>query len=58
MVARCSGDSRYFAVLDVIYQTQPTWARASDTWGALQKVLRDAGLAQSLMDACVGDRGA
>ena len=57
MVARCSGDSRYFAVLDVIYQTQSTWARASDTWGALQKVLRDAGLAQSLMDACVATAG-
>jgi protein-disulfide isomerase len=53
MVARCAGDGRYFAVLDVIYQTQSTWARASDPWSALQKVLRDAGLAQSLMDACV-----
>ena len=57
MVARCSGDSRYFAVLDVIYQTQSTWARASDTWSALQKVLRDAGLEQSLMDACLATTG-
>ena len=57
MVARCSGDGRYFAVLDVIYQTQSTWARASDTWGALQKVLREAGLAQSLMDACLATTG-
>jgi len=57
MVARCAGDGRYFAVLDVIYQTQSTWARASDTWSALQKVLRDAGLAQSLMDACLATTG-
>ena len=57
MVARCSGDSRYFAVLDVIYQSQSTWARASDTWSAMQKVLRDAGLAQSLIDACVATGG-
>jgi protein-disulfide isomerase len=57
MVARCAGDERYFAVLDVIYQSQQTWARASDTWGALQKVLRDAGLAQSLMDACLATPG-
>ena len=57
MVARCAGDDRYFAVLDLIYQSQQTWARASDTWGALQKVLRDAGLAQSLMDACVTTSG-
>jgi protein-disulfide isomerase len=57
MVARCAGDERYFAVLDVIYQSQQTWGRASDPWGALQKVLRDAGLAQSLIDACVATSG-
>jgi protein-disulfide isomerase len=57
MVARCAGDSRYFAVLDVIFQTQATWARASDTWSAMQKALRDAGLAQSLMDACLATPG-
>ena len=57
MVARCAGDSRHFAVLDVLYQTQSTWARASDPWSAMQKVLRDAGLAQSLIDACVATAG-
>jgi len=29
MVARCAGDSRHFAVLDVLYQTRNTWTRAS-----------------------------
>ena len=57
MVARCSGDGRYFAVLDVLYQSQSSWARASDAWSAMQKVLRDAGLAQSLIDACVSTPG-
>ena len=57
MAARCAGDSRYFAVIDAIYQTQSTWARASDPWSAMQKVLRDAGLAQSLIDACVATAG-
>ena len=57
MVARCAGDDRYFAVLDVLYQSQQTWARASDAWSAMQKVLRDAGLAQSLIDACVATPG-
>jgi protein-disulfide isomerase len=57
MVARCAGDSRHFAVLDVLYQTQSTWARASDPWSAMQKVLRDAGLAQSLIDACMATAG-
>jgi len=57
MVARCAGDSRYFAVLDVIYQSQSAWARGSDPWSAMQKVLRDAGLAQSLMDACLATPG-
>ena len=57
MVARCAGDSRYFAVIDVIYQTQSTWARASDPWSAMQTVLRNAGLAQSLVDACLATPG-
>ena len=57
MVARCAGDDRYFAVLDVIYRSQQTWARASDSWSAMQKVLRDAGLSQSLIDACVSTPG-
>ncbi len=57
MVARCAGDSRFYAVLDVIYQSQPTWARSADPWGALQKTLRDAGLSQTLMDACLATPG-
>jgi len=57
MVARCAGDERYFAVLDVLFQSQQTWARASDPWGAMQKVLRDAGLAQPLIDACLSTPG-
>jgi protein-disulfide isomerase len=57
MVARCAGDERYFAVLDVIYRSQQTWGRASDPWSAMQKVLRDAGLAQSLIDACLASAG-
>ena len=57
MVARCAGDARYFIVLDVIYQSRSTWAGSSDAWSALQKVLRDAGLAQSLIDACMTTSG-
>ena len=57
MVARCAGDERFYAVLDVIYQSRPSWAQASDPWGALQKILRDAGLSQALMDACLATPG-
>jgi protein-disulfide isomerase len=57
MVARCAGDSRYFAVLDVLYQAQSSWARASDPWSSMQSVLRNAGLAQSLIDACLATAG-
>ena len=57
MVARCAGESRFFAVIDAIYQTQSTWARASDPWSSMQAVLRNAGLAQSLIDACLATAG-
>jgi protein-disulfide isomerase len=57
MVARCAGDSRYFTVLDVLYQSRSTWAGSSDAWSAMQRVLRDAGLAQPLIDACMATSG-
>lgn len=57
MVARCAGDSRFYAVLDVIYQSRPSWTGAPDSWGALQRILRDAGLSQTLMDACLATPG-
>ena len=57
MVARCAGDERFYAVLDVIYQSRSSWTGASDPWGALQKILRDAGLSQALMDACLATPG-
>ena len=57
MVARCAGDSRFYAVIDVIYQSRQSWTGASDPWGALQKILRDAGLSQGLMDACLATPG-
>jgi protein-disulfide isomerase len=57
MVARCAGDSRFYTVLDVVYQSRASWTGASDPWGALQKILRDAGLSQTLMDACLATPG-
>lgn len=55
MAARCAGDSRYFAVLDVIYRSQAAWGGASDGWAAMRTLLRDAGMAQSLLDACAAN---
>lgn len=55
MAARCAGESRYFAALDVIYRSQATWGGASDGWAAMRAVLRDAGMAPPLLDACAAN---
>jgi protein-disulfide isomerase len=52
MVARCSGE-RYFAVIDLLFATQGTWARSTDTVGALKRAVAPAGMTSAEVDACV-----
>jgi protein-disulfide isomerase len=52
MVARCSGD-RFFTVLDRLYQTQSTWAAASNTTAGLKTAVAPIGVTAAEVDACL-----
>jgi len=52
IVARCSGD-RFFTVLDLLYQSQGTWAGSSNPTSALKSVVAQAGLSSAEVDACL-----
>lgn len=52
MIARCSGE-RYFAVLDLLFDTQGSWAGSADTVGALKTAVAPAGLSSTTVDACL-----
>ena len=54
-LAECSGNERYFAVADMIFRTQRTWATASDPIAELAKGLRIAGMGDNEVKACLAN---
>ena len=56
MVARCGGQERYFAFVDVIYAQQARWARSPDPVAALKQLVQIGGLDADEVDACLADK--
>jgi protein-disulfide isomerase len=57
MLARCSGDDRYYAMVDALFQTQETWAvPGGDGKERLLKIARQAGISKEQFDKCLGDK--
>jgi protein-disulfide isomerase len=55
MLARCS-DEKYFAMVDVLFKQQETWARAENARDALLQIARLAGFSQESFEACLTDQ--
>ena len=55
MLARCAGEDRYFAMLNVLFKNQLKWARAKDPAEGLGKFARLAGFSQAKFKACMTD---
>lgn len=56
MLARCSGEQRYFAMLDVLFQQQKGWSRSKTPLIELAKIGRLAGVGQAQFDACMANQ--
>lgn len=54
-LAECAGKDKYFGVIDMIFETQPKWATASDPMAELGKSLRIAGLGENEVKACLAN---
>jgi protein-disulfide isomerase len=54
-LAECSGKDRYYAVIDMIFASQGTWAVASDPIAELAKSLRIAGMGDNEVKACLAN---
>jgi protein-disulfide isomerase len=54
-VAHCAGSERFFGFVDVLFQTQRTWATAEDPTKMLHNVGRLGGLDGATIDACLAD---
>jgi protein-disulfide isomerase len=55
-LAHCAGPDRYFSFLDVLFQTQASWAQADDYVAALKRLGKLGGLSEEQMDACLADQ--
>jgi protein-disulfide isomerase len=55
VLAHCAGPDRYFSFLDVLFETQASWARADDPIAALKRLGKLGGLTEAEMDACFAD---
>jgi len=54
-VAQCSGDDRYFGVLELLFKSQLTWARSNDPIEGIKQVARFAGMDGETVDKCLAD---
>jgi protein-disulfide isomerase len=54
-LAECAGKDRYFAVVDMIFENQGTWAAAQDPIAELSKSLRIAGMGDNEVKACLAN---
>lgn len=52
MLARCA-DDKYFAMIDVLFQQQQTWAGVENAREALLQISRLAGFSQESFEACL-----
>ncbi|MGH6913200.1 MAG: DsbA family protein [Geminicoccales bacterium] len=55
-LAHCAGPDRYFGFLDVLFETQESWARADDFVAALERLGKLGGLSEQQIDACLADQ--
>jgi protein-disulfide isomerase len=55
MLARCSNDN-YFAMVDVLFKQQESWAGVADAKAALMQIAKLAGFSQESFDACLTDQ--
>lgn len=56
MLARCAGKERYFGFIDVLFEQQSSWSRASDPTQALARIGKLGGIGSKAFEACMADQ--
>jgi protein-disulfide isomerase len=57
MVARCSGDGRYFPMVDALFETQDVWAvTGNEGKDKLLMIARQSGMSKEQFDKCLADK--
>lgn len=55
MLTRCSGDARYFGMLELLFEKQESWAQAEKPLEALTALARVAGMGEQEINACLAN---
>jgi len=53
MLARCSGENRYYKFLDVLFEQQPQWAFSGNPGANLEAIAKQGGFSSEAYNACV-----
>ena len=56
IIARCSGNEKFFNFLDVFYKKQKDWTRTQDPFKSLLKIAKFGGLKDEELKVCVGNK--
>lgn len=56
VVARCSGNKKFFNFLKVLYNKQKDWTRTKDPFKSLLKIAKLGGLKNDEIKVCVGNK--
>ncbi|MDR4307863.1 DsbA family protein [Chelatococcus sambhunathii] len=53
MIARCAGDDKYFAVVDLLFKEQKSWAYSDKPVEGLQNLVKQVGFSQQSFEECL-----
>jgi protein-disulfide isomerase len=56
MLARCVPPERFYPLVETMFETQEKWVVAKDWRGALEKLVRLAGIGKTEFDSCLGNK--
>lgn len=56
VIARCSGEKKFFSFLKVLYSKQKDWTRTDDPFRSLLKIAKLGGLKNEEIKVCVGNK--
>lgn len=57
MLARCSGDDKWYPTIDLLFRTQDRWARAAEGSEALKSIMGMTGMDATAFESCLTDEG-
>lgn len=56
MLARCAGDDKWYATVDLLFRSQETWARSKDPSSAFKAIMGMTGMDGPKVEACLTDQ--